>query len=107
MLINRILANIKLIGLVALSILCIVFIVKYTQTKSKLLHQVNVTIQLTNDTALYMSRVRGLQVDTTLLREALRDVGVKISEVINEDIKKNPTLVSEYPSIEDIKKRRK
>lgn len=54
-----------------------------------------------------MSRIRGLQVDTTLLREALREVGVKISEVINDDIKKNPTLVSEYPSIEDIKKRRK
>lgn len=107
MFINGILANIKLIGLIALSVACVFFIIKYTQTKSKLLHEVNVKIQLTNDTALYMSRIRGLQVDTTLLREALREVGVKISEVINDDIKKNPTLVSEYPSIEDIKKRRK
>lgn len=100
-------SNIRQIGLIILSVLCVFFIIKYTQVKAKLLHEVNVTLKLSNDTSIYMSQIRGLQIDTVLLRGALREVGVKISEVINDDIKKNPTLVSEYPSIEDIKKSRK
>lgn len=107
MFITKIISNIRLIGYIALSALCVYFIVRYTQTKSKLLHEVNVVIELKRDTSFYMSQIRGLQIDTTLLRDALRETGVKISEVINEDIKKNPTLVPYYPTMEELIKARK